>query len=130
MTNDDEVWFVLTFGGLFFGLGFISIFAHVYLYFFQMQKIIGFLSNSHGVLARKSFLNGGLFGIHFILTGVGSFLVFPSWAIKCGALDEEDYLSFPRGLLGMIRFFYIAALGSGLAMIVFLVGCKYMGWIE
>ncbi|WP_149087555.1 hypothetical protein [Pseudomonas prosekii] len=130
MTNDHEVWFVLTFGDLFFGLGFISIFGHVYLYFFQMQKIMGFLSNSQGVLARKSFLSGGLAGIYFVLIGVGSFLVFPSWAIKSGALDKEDYLSFPRGLLGMIRFFYIASLGSGVSMIVFLIGRKYMGWIE
>lgn len=130
VTNDDEIWFVLTFGGLFLGLGFISIVGHVYLYFFQMQKIIGFLSNSHGVLVRKSFLNSDFFGVYFLLTCVGSFLVFPSWAIKGGALDEKDYLSFSRGLLVMIRFFYIASLGSGVAMIIFLIGCKYMGWIE
>lgn len=129
MTNDDEIWFVLTFGGLFFGLGFISIAGHIYLYFFQMQKVIGSLSKSHGVLVRKSFLNGGFFGIYFLLTCIGSFLVFPSWAIKGGALDEGDYLSFPRELLGVIRFFYIASLGSGVAMIVLLIGCKYMGWI-
>lgn len=130
MTNDDEIWFVLTVGGLFFGLGFISIVGYIYLCFFQMKKVIGSLSNSHGVLVRKSFFNGGFFAIYFLLTCVGSFLVFPSWAIKGGALDEKDYLNFPRDLLGMIRFFYIASLGSGVAMIVLLIGCKYMGWIE
>lgn len=130
MTDDDEVWFVLTFGCLFFGLGFISIIGQVYLYLFQMQKILGSLSHSQGVLARKPFLSGGLFGVYFVLISISSFLLLPSWAIKGGALDEEDYLNFPRGLLRTVRFFYSALLGSGVAMIVLLIGCQYMGWID
>jgi len=130
MTNDDEVWFVLTFGGLFFGLIFISVVGHIYLYFFKLKEILSFLSNSQGVLVRKSFLDGGLFGAYFVLVCVGSYLLLPSLAIKGGALDEEDYLNFPRGLLRAIRFFYVAALGGGVAMLVVLIGCKYMGWIE
>lgn len=130
MTNDDEVWFVLTFGGLFFGLIFISIVGQACLYFFKKQKILSFLSNSQGILLRRSFLEGGLFGAYFALACVGSYLLLPSLVIKGGALDEEDYLNFPRGLLRAIRFFYVAALGGGVAMLVVLIGCKYMGWIE
>jgi len=130
MTNDDEVWFVLTFGGLFLGLSFISIVGHVYLYFFQMQKIMGCLSNSRGILVHRLSLGSGLFGAYFTLICVGSFFVLPSWAIRSGTLDKEDYLNFPRGVLLMIRVFYTAALGGGAAMLTLLVGCKYMGWIE
>ncbi|MBV6824349.1 hypothetical protein [Pseudomonas sp. PD9R] len=130
MTNDDEVWFVLTFGGMFFGLGFISIFGQVYLCFFKMQEILSLLRNSFGILERKPFLERGVFGSYLMLTCVGAFLTLPSWAIKGGGLDKEDYLNFPLGLLTLIRFFYVAALGSGAAMLVMLIGCKYMGWID
>ncbi|WP_419712355.1 hypothetical protein [Pseudomonas sp. NFX224] len=105
MTNDDEVWFVLTFGGLFFGLGFISIFGQGFLYFFKMQEILNLLRNSPGILERKPFLELGVFGAYLMFTCVGAFLTLPSWAIKGGGLDKEDYLNFPRGLLRLIRFF-------------------------
>ncbi|MBF6036093.1 hypothetical protein H8F23_22820 [Pseudomonas sp. P155] len=129
MTNDDEFWFVLIFGGLFFGLVFISAVGQAYLYFFKRQRILSHLDNSLGVLKRKSFLSGGVFGAFFVFACLGSCLVLPSWAIKGGSLDEDDYLNFPLGLLRAIRFFYLAALGGGVALIVFLIGCKYMGWI-
>lgn len=58
-----------------------------------------------------------------------TFLVFPTFAIKGGTLVEKDYLGFSGSLLRLIRFFYIASLGSGVAMIVLLIGCKYMGWV-
>lgn len=105
MIDDDEVWFVLTFGGLFFGLGFIFIVGQVHLAIFRVEKILSSLSNFHGVLVRKSFMSGGLFGVYFMLVCIGSYLVLPSRAIKGGALDEDDYLKFPRGLLRLIRFF-------------------------
>lgn len=130
MIKDDEVWFVLIFGGLFFGLSFISVVGQVYLYFFQMRKILSCLSSSRGVLMRKSSLSRGLFGAYLMFVCVGSYLVLPSWAIRGGSLDESDYLNFPCGLLCAIRFFYLAALGGGIAMIILLIGCKYMGWIE
>ena len=129
MTGDDEVWFVLAFGGLFFGMAFISVLGNIYLHFFQMQKIGKFLGRSRGVLLHGSSSSGGIFGSYLVLTCVGSFLVFPSWAIKSGSLNQEDYLNFPLGLLRVIRFFYISSLGSAIALIVLLVGCEYMGWI-
>ena len=129
MTSDDEVWFVLTFGGLFFGMALISVLGNVYLHFFQMQKIGGFLSRSRGMLVYSSSSRGGVFGSYLVLTCVGSFLVFPSWAIKSGSLSQEDYVDFPRGLLRVIRFFYMASLGSAMALIILLIGCKYMGWM-
>lgn len=94
MTSDDEIWFVLSFGGLFFGLGVISIVGHAYLCFFKMRKIVEHLSNSPGVLARKSLSSDGLVAKYFVLTCVCSFLVFPTLAIKGGALVEKGYLSF------------------------------------
>ncbi|MFY0731608.1 hypothetical protein [Pseudomonas sp. NFX15] len=130
MTNNDEAWFVLTFGGLFFGLGFISIFGQLYLYFFKIPEILCVLKNSQGVLARKFFLSGGMPGAYFFFACVGAYLILPSKSIKGGALDEDDYLNFPRGLLHLIRFIYISALGGGIAMLVLLIGCKYLGWIE
>lgn len=71
MTNDDEFWFVLIFGGLFFGLVFISAVGQAYLYFFKRQRILSHLDNSLGVLKRKSFLSGGVFG---------AFLYLRAWA--------------------------------------------------
>jgi hypothetical protein len=130
MTDDDEVWFVLTFGGLFFGLGFIFIVGQVYLAFFRVEKILSLLSNSHGVSMRKSFRKGGVFGVHFMLVCIGSYLLLPSRSIKSGALDEDDYVNFPRGLLRLIRFFYISALGGGIAMLVLFFGGEYMGWLK
>jgi hypothetical protein len=129
MTNDDEFWFVLIFGSLFFGLVFISAVGQAYLYLFKRQKILNHLNNSRSVLRRKSFLSGGLLGVFFEFAFLGSCLVLPSWAIKGGSLDENDYLNFPLGLLRAIRFCYLSALGGGVALIVFLIGCKYMGWI-
>ncbi|MGW8464375.1 hypothetical protein [Pseudomonas sp. CLCA07] len=129
MTNDDEVWFVLTFGGLFFLLSLVSIAGHFYLGLFRMKTILHSLSNSSGVLVRMPF-SDGLYGTYFMLVCIGSYLLLPSKAIKCGELDEGDYLNFPRGLLRLIRFFYVTALGGGVAMLVLLFGGKYMGWIE
>jgi hypothetical protein len=130
MTNDDEVWFVLTFGGLFFWLGFISVIGHLYLYFFKLERILSLLSNSHGVLVRRFFLDSGLTGAYFMFACVGCYLLLPSLAIKGGALDKDDYLNFPRGLLNLIRFLYLSALGGLVAMLVLLIVCKYMGWID
>lgn len=130
MTDDDKVWFVLTFGGLFFGLGFIFVVGQFYLAVFRMEKIFSSLSNSHGVVMRKSLMGGGVFGVYFMLVCIGSYLLLPLRSIKCGALDEGDYLNFPRGLLGLIRFFYISALGGGIAMLVLFFGGKYMGWLK
>lgn len=129
MTNDDEVWFVLTFGGTFFGLAFISIVGQVYLALFRMEAIFNLLRNSQGVLVRKP-LSGGIFGAYFILACIGSYLLLPSSAIKGGALDKDDFLNFPLGLLRLIRFIYATALGSVAAMCLFLLVAKYMGWIE
>ncbi|TPG77528.1 hypothetical protein [Pseudomonas arsenicoxydans] len=130
MTNDDEVFFVLLTGGLFFGLGLIFILGQLYLACFQLKKIIDHLSNSHGVLLRKTVMRQGVFGVYFMLISVGAFFVFPSKSIKCGNLDRNDYLNFPRGLLNLIRLFYVAGLGGGVAMFVLFFGGKYMGWIE
>jgi hypothetical protein len=129
MTNDDETFFVLTFGGLSFGLGLIFIFGQLYLACFRMREILSSLSNSRGVLVRQSFARGGLLDAYFVLINVGAYLLLPSKAIKGGALDETDYLRFPRGLLRLIRLFYGAALGALLAALILYFGGRYMGWI-
>ncbi|UVL40950.1 hypothetical protein LOY55_02185 [Pseudomonas sp. B21-040] len=130
MTDDDEVLFVLVTGGMFFGLGFIFIVGQLYLACFQLKKIIGCLSNSRGVLLRKPLMDDGVFGVFFMLICIGAFFMFPSKSIRCGNLDENDYLSFPRGLLSCIKFLYAAGVGGGVAMFVLFFGGKYMGWIE
>ena len=127
MTDDDEIWFVLTFGALFLGLGLVSFFGHVCLYFFKMQRILDLLGRSSGVWVSKSF---SFFGAYLVLICIGSFMLFPSLAIRGGALDKDDYLNFPRELMMVVRICYLSALGGGGAMIVLLAGCKYMGWIE
>jgi hypothetical protein len=129
MTNDEEVFFVLTFGGVFFGLAFISVVGQVYLALFRKEAIFRFLSNSQGVLVRKP-LNGGVLGAYFMLACIGSYLLMPSRAIKGGALDESDFLSFPKGLLRLIRYVYLSAFGSFVVMVVFLLVANFMGWLE
>lgn len=129
MTKADEIWFVLTFGGVFFGLAFISVVGQVYLALFRKEAIFRFLSNSQGVLVRKPLSGGGL-GAYFILACIGSYLLMPSRAIKGGALDESDLLSFPKGLLRLIRFVYLSAFGSFVVMVVFLLVANFMGWLE
>jgi len=104
--------------------------GQVYLACFQMKTIIGSLSNSRGVLLRKSVMKSGVFGVYFMLISVGAFFMFPSKSIKCGDLDENDYLNFPRWLLNLMKFLYVVGLGGGLAMFVLFFGGKYMGWIE
>lgn len=130
MTNDDEVWFVLIFGGLFIGLGFIFIVGQIYLYFFKMEIILSLLNNSCGVLVRKSFVKTGLFGVYFLLVTIGFYFLFPNRAIERGELDRQDYMKFPRGLLNLIRILYGAALVGAVAMLVLFFGGKYMGWIN
>ncbi|MGE8069481.1 hypothetical protein [Pseudomonas sp. NPDC089569] len=131
MRGDVEVVFVLTMGGLFFGLGFIFIFGQIYLALFKMKEIINCLSNSQGVLLRKSIMkNGGVFGVYFMLISVAAFLTFPSRAISSGELSEKDYINFPRGLLTLIKILYGAAfVGGGAALVLFVVG-RYMGWVN
>ncbi|WP_085701075.1 hypothetical protein [Pseudomonas sp. B26(2017)] len=129
MTRADEIWFVLTFGGVFFGLAFISVVGQIYLVLFRMEAIFRFLSNSQGVLVRKP-LSGGVTGAYFMLACIGSYLLMPSRAIKGGALDESDFLSFPKGLLRLIRYVYLSAIGSFVVMVVFLLVANFMGWLE
>ncbi|KJZ39140.1 hypothetical protein VC33_08025 [Pseudomonas fluorescens] len=75
-------------------------------------------------------MKSGVFGVYFMLISVGAFFMFPSKSIKCGDLDENDYLNFPRWLLNLMKFLYVVGLGGGLAMFVLFFGGKYMGWIE
>jgi len=129
MTKADETWFVLTFGGMFFGLAFISVVGQAYLALFRKEAIFRFLSNSQGVLVRKPLSAGGL-GAYFMLACIGSYLLMPSRAIKGGALDAGDLLNFPSTLLCLIRFVYLSAFGSFVTMIIFLLVASFMGWIE
>ena len=118
MTNDSEVWFFLDFGGLAFGLGFIFIIGQIYLCFFKLERILRSLSNSFGVVILHPFLRSGFFRAGFMMNQIASYLLYPNRSIRSGALDELDYLNFPRGLLYLILGLYMTAVGSMVSMLV------------
>lgn len=79
---------------------------------------------------RKPFMKMGVFGIYIMLASVGAYLAFSRRSIGGGALSEEDYRGFPRGLLRFIKLLNGVAYGGVFAGAVFYIVGKYMGWMK
>ncbi|SEM85968.1 hypothetical protein SAMN04487857_10619 [Pseudomonas sp. ok272] len=72
----------------------------------------------------------GVYGVYFMMIAVVVYLGFSRRSIQIGDLSEEDYRSFPRGLLRFIKILNgVAYVGVFLAVVYFSV-MKYMGWMK
>jgi hypothetical protein len=98
--SDRCVWGVLTLVGLFL----VNLALMLYLAYFRMKEVMGYLSNSPAVMYRSLRPDWGLLSRLSLLGYVSMMLTIPHHAINKGLLDAEDYEQFPRHLKLIVKF--------------------------
>ncbi|NWA64537.1 hypothetical protein [Pseudomonas reactans] len=127
MINDSEIIFLMSSLSL-LALGAFSVGVWFYIIFFRMSEVVSCLERSLVVQGRCEFLNAGLVGNFYILSGVSGVLVFPQRSIERGELDLEDYRQFPTSLKFWIVSSTSAAIVLALVGVGMVLAIKFLGW--
>lgn len=127
MINGSELIFLMSSLSL-LTLGAFSVGVWFYMIFFRMSEIVSCLERSLVVQGRCAFLNAGVVGKFYILSGVSGALVFPQRSIERGELDLEDYRQFPASLKFWIVSSTSAAIVLALVGVGMALAIKFLGW--
>lgn len=126
ISNSEIIFLILSLSLFVFGVVVGGVWFYIVL--FKMSDIVSCLARSLVIQNRVVFLNAGLVGKFYILSGVSGVLVFSQKSIKKGELDLEDYQQFPKSLKFWIvcstsAAIVIALAGLGMALVI-----QFLGW--
>ncbi len=122
---------IFGFGGLFVLLLMaLTSLVLLHMAYYRMSEIIKCLSRSPAIMIREKSLGLDPVSRFFMISLVGSLLLFSRNSLRNGDLDLQDYQSFPAGLKRLIKF--VCGLMLVLTLMIIVIGIvgKYMGWLK